>query len=108
LLLIWISDIHAIDSSDTDTVLLLIVFHPLPEVPVGLLRVAVVAAAITAEPSVLLYELQSDIEIVGPQIFAQNKTVAVAEQDHSPHYINRILFHKHTFRKNNDHPQLDV
>lgn len=43
--------------------LLLVVLHSLAEVPVGLLRVAVVAAAITAGPSILLYELQSDIKI---------------------------------------------
>ena len=93
---IWLHDIHAIDSSDADTVLLLVVLHSLAEVLMGLLRIAVIAAAITAELSVLLYELQCDIEIMGPGIFAQNKAVAVTEQDHSPYHVKRILFYKHT------------
>ena len=50
-------DVHAIDSGNADTVLLLVVLHPLAEVLAGLLRVAVIAAAIAAGPSVLLYEL---------------------------------------------------
>ncbi len=80
----WMIDIHAIDAGDMDTVLLLVVLHPLAKVLVSLLRVAVVAAAITARPSVLLYELQCVIEIVRSEILAQNKAVAVTEQDHSP------------------------
>ncbi len=93
---IGLHDIYAIDSSDADTVLLLVVLHSLAEVLMGLLWIAVIAAAIAAELSVLLYELQCDIEIVGPGIFAQNKAVAVTEQDHSPQHIKRILFYKHT------------
>lgn len=93
---VWLHDIHAIDSGDADTVLLLVVLHPLAKVLMGLLRIAVIVAAITAELSVLLYELQCDIEIMGPGIFAQNKAVAVTEQDHSPQHIRRILFYKHT------------
>ena len=93
---IWLHDIHAIDSGDADTVLLLVILHPLAKVLMGLLRIAVIAAAITAELSVLLYELQCDIEIMGPGIFAQNKAVAITEQDHSPQHIRRILFYKHT------------
>lgn len=54
---IGLHDIHAIDSGDADTVLLLVVLYPLAEVLMGLLRIAVIAAAITAELSVLLYEL---------------------------------------------------
>ena len=50
-------DVHAIVAGDTDTVLLLVVLHSLAEVLAGLLLVAVVAAAIAAGPSVLLYEL---------------------------------------------------
>ncbi len=92
----WMFDIHAIDSGDTDTMLLLVVLHPLAKVLMGLLRVAVVAAAITAGPSVLLYELQCDIEIVRSDILAQDKAVAVTEQDHSPQHIKRILFYKHS------------
>ena len=53
----WMFDIHAIDSGDTDTMLLLVVLHPLAKVLMGLLRIAVIAAAITAELSVLLHEL---------------------------------------------------
>ena len=92
---IGLHDIHAIDSGDTDTALLLVVLHPLTKVLMGLLRITVIAAAITAELFVLLYELQRNIEIVRPGIFAQNKAVAVTEQDHSPHHIS-ILFYKHT------------
>ena len=88
-------DVHAIDSSNTDTVLLLVVLHPLAEVLVSLLRIAGVAAAITAGPSVLLYELQCDIEIVRSDILTQDKAVAVTEQDHSPDNIG-FVFDKHT------------
>ena len=91
----WMFDIHAIDSGDADTVLLLVVLHPLAKVLVGLLRVAMVAAAIAAGPSVLLYELQCDIEIVRSDILAQDKAVAVTEQDHSPDNIG-FVFDKHT------------
>ena len=91
----WMFDIHAIDSGDTDTVLLLVVLHPLAEVLVSLLRIAVVAAAITAGPSVLLYELQCDIEIVRSDVLTQDKTVAVTEQNHSPDNIG-FDFYKHT------------
>ena len=95
----WMLDVHAIDSGDVDTVLLLVVLHPLAKVLVGLLRVAVVAAAIAAGPSVLLYELQCDIEIVRSDILAQDKAVAVTEQDHSPDNIG-FVFDKHTsFKK---------
>ena len=69
----WMFDIHDIDSGNTDTVLLLVVLHPLAKVLAGLLRITVVAAAITAGPSVLLYELQCDIEIVRSDILAQDK-----------------------------------
>lgn len=88
-------DVHAIDSGDTDTMLLLVVPHPLVKVLVGLLRVAVVTAAITAGQFVLLYELQCDIEIVRSDILAQDKAVAVTEQDHSPDNIG-FVFDKHT------------
>ena len=92
-------DVHAIDSGDTDTMLLLVVPHPLAKVLVGLLRVAVVAAAIVAGPSVLLYELQCDIEIVRSDILTQDKAVAIAEQDHSPDNI-RLVFDNHaSFKK---------
>ena len=91
----WMFDIHAIDSGDADTMLLLVVLHPLAKVLVGLLRVAVVAAAIAAGPSVLLYELQCDIEIVRSDILTQDKAVAVTEQDHSPDNIG-FVFDKHT------------
>ena len=88
-------DVHAIDSGDTDTMLLLVVLHPLAKVLVGLLRIAVVAAAITAGPSVLVYELQCDIEIVRSDVLAQDKAVAVTEQNHSPDNIG-FVFDKHT------------
>lgn len=88
-------DILAIDFGDMNTVLLLVVLHPLAKVLVGLLRVAVVAAAIAAGPSVLLDKLQRDIEIVRSDILAQNKAVAVTEQDHSPNNIG-FVFDKHT------------
>ena len=66
----WMLDVNAIDSGDADTVLLLVVLHPLAKVLVGLLRIAVVAAAIAAGPSDLLYELQCDIEIVRSDVLA--------------------------------------
>ena len=95
----WMFDIHAIDSGDTDTMLLLVVLHPLAKVLMGLLRVAVVAAAITAGPSVLLYELQCDIEIVRSDILAQDKAVAVTEQDHSPDNIGFVFDNHASFKK---------
>ena len=91
-------DILAIDAGNADTVLLLVVLHPLAEVLAGLLRVAVIAAAIAAGPSVLLYELQCDIEVVGSDILAQDKAVAVTEQNHSPHDIG-FVFDNHSFCK---------
>ena len=92
-------DVHAIDSGNTDTVLLLVVLHPLAEVLAGLLRVAVVAAAIAAGPSVLLYELQCDIEIVRSDVLAQDKAVAVTEQDHSPDNIGFVFDNHASFKK---------
>ena len=92
-------DVHAIDSGDMDTMLLLVVLHSLAEVPVGLLRVAMVAAAIAAGPSVLLYELQRDIEIVRSDILAQDKAVAVTEQNHSPDNIGFVFDNHASFKK---------
>ena len=92
-------DILAIDAGDADTMLLLVVLHPLAEVLAGLLRVAVVAAAIAAGPSVLLYELQCDIEIVRSDILAQDKAVAVTEQDHSPDNIGFVFDNHASFKK---------
>ena len=89
-------DIQAIDFCYVDTIILLILPHSLVKSPVSLLWVAMVAAAIAARPSVLLYELQRDIEIVRSDILAQDKAVAITEQDHSPDNIKRILFYKHT------------
>ena len=95
----WMFDIHAIDSGNADTVLLLVVLHPLAEVLAGLLRVAVIAAAIAAGPSVLLYELQCDIEIVRSDILAQDKAVAVTEQDHSPDNIGFVFDNHASYKK---------
>ena len=92
-------DVHAIDSGDMDTMLLLVVIHSLAEVLVGLLRVAVVAAAIAAGPSVLLSELQCDIKIVRSDILTQDKAVAVTEQDHSPHDIGFVFDNHASFKK---------
>ena len=92
-------DIHAIDAGNTDTVLLLVVLHPLAKVLMGLLRVAVVAAAIAAGPSVLLYELQCDIEIVRSDVLTQDKTVAVTEQDHSPDNIGFVFDNHASYKK---------
>lgn len=92
-------DVHAIDSGDADTVLLLVVLHPLAEVLVGLLRVAVIAAAITAELSAFLYELQCDIEIVRSDILAQDKAVAITEQNHSPDNIGFVFDNHASFKK---------
>ena len=94
-MLVWMSDIRTIDSGDVDTVLLLVVFHPLAKVQMSLLRIAVIAAAIAAGLSAFLLKLQRDIEIMGPDILAQDKAVAVTEQDHSPHYI-KFVFDKHS------------
>lgn len=79
-------DIHAIDSGNAHPVPLLIIIQPLAKVPVGLTQINVVAAAITARSFFLLHELQCDIEIVEPEIFAQGKAVTVIEQNHTPYY----------------------
>ena len=92
-------DVHAIDSGDTDTMLLLVVLHPLAKVLMGLLRVAVVAATIAAGPSVLLYKLQCDVEIVRSDVLAQDKAVAVTEQDHSPDNIGFVFDNHASFKK---------
>ena len=92
-------DVHAIDSGDVDTMLLLVVLHPLAKILVRLLRVAVVAAAIAAGPSVLLYELQCDIEIVRSDVLTQDKTVAVTEQDHSPDNIGFVFDNHASYKK---------
>ena len=58
-----------------------------------------VAAAITVGPSVLLYELQCDIEVVGSDILAQDKAVAITEQNHSPHDIGFVFDNHASFKK---------
>ena len=98
-MLIGMSDIRTIDSGDADTALLLVVLHPPAKVLMGFLRVAVVAAAITVGPSVLLYELQCDIEIVRSDVLTQDKTVAVTEQDHSPHDIGFVFDNHASYKK---------
>ena len=98
-MLIWMPDIRTINPGNMDIVFLLVVLYPPAKVLVGLLRVPVVAAAIAAGVPAFQLKLQCNVEIVGSKILAQDKAVAVAEQNYSPHHIKRILFDKHTSRK---------
>ena len=78
-MLIGMSDIRAVDSGDTDTTLLLVVLHPLAKVLMGFLRIAVIAATKAERFPVSLLELQGYVEVVGSDVLAQDKTVAIIE-----------------------------
>jgi len=82
-------DIQAIDFCDSDVLLSLVVQNPLAEVLPCFLRIAVVAPAIAAP---CLGKLHRHIEVVGPEILAQDKAAAVRKQDDSPDDIRWIRF----------------
>ena len=72
--MIGMPDIQAIDFREMDVMRPLVVQNPLAEVLPRFLRIAVVAAAITAS---FLVELHGHIEVMRPDIFTQDKTAAV-------------------------------
>lgn len=83
-MVIGMPDIQAIDFGDSDAVRPLIVPHSLPEVLPGLLRIAVVAAAIAAGFSSRLDKLHGHIKVVQFEILTEDKAAAVLKQHDSP------------------------
>ena len=88
-MVIGMPDVQAIDFLDTDVVRPVIVFYPLAEILLRLLRIAVVAAAIAAS---FLIELHGHIEVMRPNIFAQDKSAAVRKLDDSPDFMGLVRF----------------
>ena len=82
-------DIQAIHFCDPDVMRLLVVQNPLSEVLPCFLRIAVVTPAIAVP---FRGKLHRHIEVVGPEILAQDKAVAVRKQDDSPDDIRWIRF----------------
>ena len=73
-MVIGMPNVQAIDFRDTGVIRLLVVQNPLAEVLPRFLRVAVVVATIAASFPV---ELHGHIEVIRPDIFAQDETAAV-------------------------------
>ena len=88
-MVIGMPDVQAIDFLDTGVIRLLVVQNPLAEVLPRFLRIAVVAPAIAAS---FLIELHGHIEVMRPDIFAQDKAAAVRKPDNSPYDIGLIRF----------------
>ena len=92
-------DIQAIHFCDPDIMCPLIVQDPLPEILPGLLRVAVVAAAIAARFPVHQNKLKCDIETVRSEVFAQDKAAAIFKQHQPPDDIRLIRVYIRPFKR---------
>jgi len=98
-MVIGMPDIQAIDFGDPDVMRPLIVQDPLPEVLPGLLRVAVVAAAIAAGVSILQGKLHGHIETVRFDIPAQDESAVVFKQHQPPDNIRLIRVYISPFKQ---------
>ena len=98
-MVIGMPDIQAIDFGDPDVMRPLIVQDPLPEILPGLLRVAVVAAAIAARFPVHQNKLKCDIETVRSVVFAQDKAAAIFKQHQPPDDIRLIRVYISPFKR---------